>query len=196
MFEYVSTVFSTQSGALAFFFPNTPGANNPVSFSEVRQVSPSVTAPFRADRVFLHTHCTDDVELFWTELDSATVAGARQTIQYILTGFPSASSIGAVSQGYMNVWYRIELYQPAQSQGFTARLHSKEEAAFLDYALALFRNRSKEDASEKKSSDEGFEVITQKGSSSCSPALEASKASGVSGLLAGFFSSTQPSKKA
>ncbi len=157
MIEYVSTVATTQAGAFCMalsknFVSNSP----PADFSEARQISPSVTAPFRADRVMIHLHDSDSSELFWTELNVTTAADCKQTIQYGFFGFPSASSIGAVNQGYLNIWYRIELYQSTQTQGFTMRIKSKEEAEFLKKTLLEYRQKTADsDEKERDDEDEG-----------------------------------------
>lgn len=128
--EYVSTVATTQAGACSISitegYPDTKAA----SFAEVRQVSDSVTFPFRADRTYLHYHYNGD-NLFYTELDGATTAGFRLTYQGLIEGWPQASSLGAVTQGYINVWYRIELYVPMYTQGVTLRMKSKEDHQLL-----------------------------------------------------------------
>jgi len=132
MWEYVSNVATSQAGsfALGYAMDGAPGAGNPTTFSTCRQLVPSVVAPFRADRMFLHYHY-DGTETFWTLADQSNTATSRQTIQGTLYGFPSASSIGAVTQGFINVWYRIELYQPTNSQGFTFSVETLEEREIL-----------------------------------------------------------------
>jgi hypothetical protein len=137
--EYVSNVATSQAGSMPLaVVEDGSSVNLPSSFSTTRQVVPSISFPFRSDRSYLHYHY-DGMELWYTELLQTTEADARNTIQSYVCGFPSASSIGAVSQGFLNVWYVIELYQPTSSQGFTLQLKSKEERDKVEQYLKEIR---------------------------------------------------------
>ncbi len=141
LFEYVSNVATTQAGSMALaVIPDGSTVNPPTSFSEVRQISPSVSFPFRTDRAYLHYHY-DGMQTWFTEGDGASTAGLRLTVQAGLCGYPSASSIGAVSQGYINVWYIIELYSPVNSQGFTLPLRDMEEVELVRRFLRETRSK-------------------------------------------------------
>lgn len=119
LIEYVSTVATTQAGALCMALDSdTDSANGPASFSENRQICPSIVFPFRHDRAYLHVHYDGD-ELYFTEIDTATVAGQRTTAQYVFSAWPSAAASGAITYGYTNIYYVIELYQSVKSRGFT-----------------------------------------------------------------------------
>jgi len=141
--EYISNVATSQAGSMALaVFEDGASTNSPASFAETREVVPSISYPFRSDRCYLHYHY-DGLELWFTELETATSAGSRQTIQALLCGFPSASSIGAVSQGFTNIWYNIELYQPVNPQGFTLMLRTKEEHDVVEKVLKQLREEKK-----------------------------------------------------
>jgi len=119
MLEYTSNVATSQAGSFALsYIQDGANVNPPTNFSEARQIVPSLTANFRSDTVYLHIHYDGD-EVYWTENETATLAGRRQTFQGIIHGFPSANTLGVLSMGYLNVYYRIELYQSVNSQGFT-----------------------------------------------------------------------------
>jgi hypothetical protein len=132
MVEFSSNVATTQAGSMALAYSMdgaevTGSAGIPTSFSTTRQLVPSITFPFRADHQYLHYHYSGD-QTWFTATDAAgSLAGNRWTRQGAIIGFPSASSIGAVTQGYTNIYYRVELYQPTNSQGFTLDLSSREE---------------------------------------------------------------------
>lgn len=131
LIEYVSNVATSQGGSMAMAIQvDGSGVAAAGSFSQTRQVVPSITFPFRTDRAFLHYHY-DGPETFWTLLDSTSSASQRQTVQLYLSAYPSASSIGTVSQGFTNVWYRCELYQSVASQGFTLQVETTEEREVL-----------------------------------------------------------------
>lgn len=148
LWEFNTNVASTQAGSFAMCIV-TDGADavGPSSFSEVRQVTPSIVIPFRADKAYLHYHYDGD-DTYFTLLDSTSTASRRQTCQLSFVGFPSASSIGAVTQGYINVYYIIELYQPTQSNGFTFRATSRMEREYLLKCQEEFRQLQASEAGE------------------------------------------------
>ncbi len=149
LFEFVSNVATSQAGSMALgVLVDGATASGPASFSEVRQLIPSCSFPFRTDKAYLHYHY-DGLDLWFTELDTASNASSRQTIQATLFGYPSASSIGAVTQGYINVWYNIELYQPVNSQGFTVTVKSRAERDLLNSYLSALRAEEKKNQSQK-----------------------------------------------
>jgi len=123
LISYESNVATTQAGSCSLAYSRdgagTGGAGPPTSFSEARQISPTVNFPFRADRAYLHIHYDGD-EVWYTESNANSVADLRMTNQGCIYGFPSITSLGAISQGFLDVQYVIELYQPCNSQGFTA----------------------------------------------------------------------------
>lgn len=162
MFEFCTNVATTQAGSMALAVQedgaSTGGATD---FATTRSCAPSVTFPFRSDKVYLHYHYNGD-NLWYTEADTATTGGQRLTVQAQLFGWPSASSIGAVTQGFMNVYYRIELYQSVNSQGFTVVVHDKEERELLKQFLIRLRTQCL--PSPLKTTDGGeadFELISK-----------------------------------
>jgi hypothetical protein len=112
-------------------------ANAATDFSTCRQVCPQVTFPKRHDKGYLHYHYDGD-QLWYTELDIATLAGAKQTTQLLFNIWPSAAAAGAGNIGYLNIYYIIDLYQSVQSRGFTVvRCTHEEREALKEYLRQL-----------------------------------------------------------
>lgn len=146
IFEYVSNVATSQAQSMALAILEDGAGSGPSNFSTTRQIVPSCSFPFRSDHAYLHYHYSGD-ELYWTRTDATTTAGARQTVQATLYGFPSASSIGNITQGYLNVWYVIELYQPVNAQGFTLTIKDKEEGEVLRRCQEMYRQEKRKNQS-------------------------------------------------
>jgi len=157
LIEYISNVATSQAGSFAIaILSDSSLVNPPTSFSTTRQVVPSITAPFRADRAYLHYHY-DGWDTWFTELDGASIAGNRLTSQGAIIGFPSATSLGAISMGFTNVWYVIELYQPTSTQGFTMGLRDHNETLLVRAFLKKLRSTTEEEIE-----IEGFAEIPQR----------------------------------
>lgn len=138
IFEYVSNVSTSQAGSFAMGIVGQEGSDpTATTFGEIRQLIPSITSPFRIERAYLHYHY-DGMDTFFVEYDDTSSASLRQTVQGFMIAFPSATSIGAVTQGYVNVWYNIELYEPVPSQGVTLRSVA-ERKLVQDYLYRLRR---------------------------------------------------------
>ncbi len=139
MFEYVSSVATTQNGAFVMgISTDGSGVARPTTFAGARQLVPSITSPFRAERTMLHYHYSG-VDTWFTLLDNTSTASMRLTQQLVFTGFPSVTSLGAISMGYINVYYRCELYQPVSSQGFTVSVESPLERGLVQSFLRKMR---------------------------------------------------------
>lgn len=125
LFEYVSLVATSQAAGMAMSFSEdglqTSGA---LSFATVRQVVPSVAFPFRTDRAYLHYHCAAP-KLYYNLFNNSTAADSRLTVQGTFDAWPSITSVGAISQGFINVYYVCELYNPIPSSGFTLTVADK-----------------------------------------------------------------------
>jgi len=142
LIEYVSLVATTQAGGMSMSIrEDGTDLNAATSFSENRQVIPSVTFPFRTDRAFVHYHY-DGPALYFMELDSGTDAALRLTVQFLFQAWPSVSSIGNVSQGLTNIYYIVDMYSPTLTQGITLT-KSPEEKAVVQMALEKFREKKK-----------------------------------------------------
>lgn len=129
--EFVSLVATSQSGGMAMgLMHEGAGLGLATNFSTTRQIVPSVAFPFRTDRAYLHIHY-DGPELYFNAVDAGSNAGARQTEQYVFNAWPSVTSIGAVSQGFLNIYYIIDLYDPVPTQGFTLSVPDRSERDLL-----------------------------------------------------------------
>ncbi len=129
--EFVSLVATSQAGGMAMGIMHEGAAVGlATNFSTTRQIVPSVAFPFRTDRAYLHIHY-DGPELYYNAADAATTAGSRQSEQYVFSAWPSVTSIGAVSQGFLNIYYIIDLYDPVPTQGFTLSVPDKAERDLL-----------------------------------------------------------------
>lgn len=81
---------------------------------------------------------------YFCELDTASLAGQRQSIQAQLMGFADASNLGAITQGNLSIEYEILFYCPSSDLGFTTslkRIASQEEADVLAACQAEYRKK-------------------------------------------------------
>lgn len=101
-----------------------------LSFASVTQMEPSVVFSLNAPvSIDLIDYKGD--QLYYTESDSATSAGIRQTAQGTLLGFPS-SVYGALIQGAIWAEYVVELFSPSVDYGFTmTRLEEKLARTYI-----------------------------------------------------------------
>jgi len=138
LIEYSSNVATSQAGSMAMaIVPDGNTASQaPTTFSTTRQCNPSITFPFRHDKAYLHYHYSGE-ELYYNRYDSATTAGTRLTNQATMCFYPSASSIGAISQGFTNIWYVVELYGPVSTQGFSVTVSRTERDLVEGYLKRL-----------------------------------------------------------
>ncbi len=88
------------------------------SFAQCSQASPSIVFSLNAP-VSLNVIDYRGNETYWTELDSTSSASYRQTVQGVLTGFPSTNTLGVLTQGILWVEYVVELWTPSMDYGFT-----------------------------------------------------------------------------
>lgn len=109
-FEYEPLVASTQAGGCALCVSLDPdtATSKVQSYSQVQEVSPSVKFAFREPARLNYRYNGD--ELFYNRAVSATSADIRTSFQAVMIGFPSSTSIGAVTMGTLSMRYAIELY--------------------------------------------------------------------------------------
>lgn len=98
------------------------------SFAQTTQMTPSMTFSLNLP---VSVECLQgyvrDPTLFYTEQDTNTDAGQRQTCQGMIVGFPSSNSLGVLTQGLLVADYTVELYYPTTDYGFTVTLRSESE---------------------------------------------------------------------
>lgn len=136
--EYVSTVASTQEGAMALGIVRSQKHVAATTFSKCRQIVPSITFPYRASRSYLHWHydgplvfLNDSNEHSWNDPD---------VTQATLYGFPASGSAGDDTvYGYTNIWYSVELYDPIPTAGFSVVAESIKERELLKAYLKKLR---------------------------------------------------------
>jgi hypothetical protein len=138
LIEYITVSASTQTSALALGLTEDATVF-PTTFSTVRQVVPSVTFPFRAERAFLHYHYAGP-QLWYNLVDSTSTASLRSTTQCTLSGYTSAN-LTVIVPGYLNIYYSVDLYDPVPSQGFTLSV-AKLERDFLRKFLVELRKEN------------------------------------------------------
>lgn len=112
-----------------------------VSYPQIIQCNPSVAGPGWSCFAVEADNATDD--LLWTELDSATDASGRQTVQYTVLGAFDTIATATAVFGEVFVEYVLDLYCPSIDYGFTlrVRLRSDEEVLFLEEQLEDYRRR-------------------------------------------------------
>lgn len=89
-----------------------------------------------------------DPELYYVELDNATNAGSRQTVQGQIVGFPSSNTLGVLTQGLLVAQYTCELYYPSTDYGFTFTARSLEEKRGVRALLNKMRGSSEDEEDE------------------------------------------------
>jgi hypothetical protein len=148
--EYVSSSPTSVAGTLCMGMTDGVAETPPASFAEVRSIVPSITFPFSDRRTYLHYHYDGD-DLFFTEYDSSTLVSIRSTVQAEFNLWPS-STTQVTNRGYLNVWYKLELYQPLYSQGFTLLLKEKDERKLFERLRDLYNKqvRDNRDCKDRK----------------------------------------------
>lgn len=115
--EYVSTVASIYAGEFAICYSREPtpatlsSGSVPASFAEAREVVPSASVPFRAERMsFEWTY--DGQQLFYIhDPDVSTTSDDRLSIQGQLRGYSPQEGNDDVT-GYLTLSYEIDLFYP------------------------------------------------------------------------------------
>lgn len=142
--HYVPRVSTTDVGQMVIAY-STDGAQinfATPSFQALTATAPNMVTPFRKEAVFDMSYSGD---LTWlTELDAATSASTRLTVQGSILGFPDLTSIGAIQHGWTWIEYVVDLYGQTTDYGFTMELKSKEEREFVSKLLAKRRNAEKD----------------------------------------------------
>jgi len=152
MIEYVSNVPTSQANSCCLAI-ETDQETVSASFAENREVIPSVTFPYRTDRAFL-THHFDLDELYYVKLNGGTQADVRQTVQALIVGWPDITSTGNLTMGYTNIWYRIELYQPVPTQGFTLMVKNRKEQLMFQELYKRYSESKSVDIVKKLTEDD------------------------------------------
>lgn len=143
---YITSAPTSVFGSFALSFANDPLFKDyaTVTFQTSFQMDPSVISTVRTDSSLEINYSGD--ETYFTETDSATSAGYRQTLQgafYCLAD----QILGGSLYGYWMIEYCCDLYQPVADLGFTLLRHlrSKAEKDAVDAFIQDLRRRNHQD---------------------------------------------------
>lgn len=108
--EYEPLVATSQAGGFALCISADPFKATVAitNYATCQEIVPSITSPFR-EKATLHYHY-DKEELFYNYAASATTADVRVSYQAVIAGFPSSSSLGALTMGTFRLRYVVEFY--------------------------------------------------------------------------------------
>lgn len=144
-FHYITRVATTQAGGgvLAVIEDGDVLGFATANYAAACSSQMSQLFTFREDCV-VDVTCNVDREPLYTEVDQASLAGQRQTVQYTLLGYPDATSIGAVNHGHIWIEYTLELMQPSTDYGFSVAIGDPVFRAFVREVGALIESRRQE----------------------------------------------------
>lgn len=141
--EYEPYVATTQAGAAVLAIVNDPqdSVTAVPTYTTAQDIVPSVNFALRERASLTYTYNGDD--LFFTEYDGTSGASVRQTVQASIWGFPSASSIGAITAGIVRIHYVIDMFGPTNTLGIVlSGLSKAEKEQVMAYADKLRANRA------------------------------------------------------
>jgi len=149
--EFEPLVATSQAGGCALAIVNDPqylATAAVIDYTTIQDITPSVSFPFRERGSLSYKYDGDD--LFFTEFDNATTAATRQTVQAVLIGYPSSSSIGAVTQGTIRIHYVIDMFQPVNTLNISlSGLTVEEKNAVRAYAESVRAKKAAPEQSDK-----------------------------------------------
>lgn len=156
---YTPYVATSQTGALGIAYYNDAAATGfqTLSFSAIQDANPMCITPFREPCV-IDIAYTGDLTWF-TEVETANNPATRLTSQGLIAAFPSASSIGAVTQGTLYIEYVCDLYGPTSTYGFTLTCRSSAEYRMVQDVLNRYRASLSDDHKEETKSDISTHMI-------------------------------------
>lgn len=152
--EYEPFVATSQAGGCALAIVNDPNyfGETTGSYTLIQDIKPSATFPFRERGSISYSY--DGEDLWWTEYDGTNGASIRQTVQALILGYPSSSSLGAITMGVFRIHYVIDMYQPINNLSISAHgLDEKEKTLLRDYADKLRQSHCKATVESKESKD-------------------------------------------
>jgi len=127
-FHFVPALGTANPGlaCMAYVDDGNAGGFATLNFASISQSDPSIIFSLNAPATLNALNYKGE-EAYWTENDSASNAGVRQTTQGELIGFPSSNTLGVLNQGIIWVEYVCELYGPSVDYGFSMELKDREE---------------------------------------------------------------------
>lgn len=138
LIEYISSCPTTTPSCMCLGFSEGGSDADATDFATGRQIVPSVTFPFRADRAYLHYSYTGP-QLFKTLTTAGTTAVVNEfSNQGVIGGWGDGAAV-ITGTGFTNIYYSIDLYGPMQTQGFTMGFDSREERFIFQSILNQLR---------------------------------------------------------
>jgi hypothetical protein len=146
-FVYTPRVATTQAGefVLGYYSDGAAYDDFTPSFTTVQDSEAAIVSSFHngGQQLVWDVNIPQGADnSYYCELDTASLAGQRATVQGNLLGYPDVSSIGAITMGNLSVEYEILLYCPASDLGFTLmRIKDEPEAEFLRECQEQYRKK-------------------------------------------------------
>jgi len=160
--EYEPLVATSQAGGFAMAVVNDPNYFGETSgdYTLIQDIVPSITSPFRERASITYKYDGDD--LFFTEYDQTTSASVRQCVQSLILGYPSSSSLGAITMGIFRLHYVIDMFQPINTLGISLSGLSPEQKEGLRGIADQMRSSKdlKKDKVESKELKDSIRPVT------------------------------------
>jgi hypothetical protein len=125
--EYTPAVATTFSGMFGMAIFEDCYLNAPTDFPTTVETNPSISTQYWKNFILRYKY--RGTRLWFTEALTTTVADRRQTEQANITAYPLTAATATGTFGFFTIRYRVELYGPISSQGFTVMAKSREEKA-------------------------------------------------------------------
>lgn len=129
---FVTAVATSNPGsmALSYVADGASTAAQTFSFASSFQNNPCVVGSSR-ENLALEMNYTG-VETFNSELDTATTAGARESVQGQILGYWDGTGGSAAIIGYFLVEYVLDMYQPCADFGYTVSTRDPEFRRYIE----------------------------------------------------------------
>jgi hypothetical protein len=145
--EYTPAVATSFSGMFSMAIFEDCYLNAPTSFATVLETNPSISTQYWKNFILRYKY--RGTRLWFTEALTTTVADRRQTEQCNITAYPLTAATATGTFGFFTIRYRVELYGPISSQGFTVQVNSKEEKEIYRAMRDLLRKKGQTGKEEK-----------------------------------------------
>jgi len=158
--EYEPLVATSQAGGYSMAIVNDPNyfGETAGDYTLIQDIVPSITSPFRERATLSYKYDGDD--LFFTEYDGASTASIRQCVQSLILGYPSSTSLGAITMGIFRIHYVIDMFQPINTLGISLMGLSLEQKEFLRVSADKFREQKDLKKAESKESKDSVRPVT------------------------------------
>jgi hypothetical protein len=138
IFEYITVLSSGAAGSLCMSYTTDSNiVGSPTSYTDVRQVQPSVTFAKRTMRTIMSMEYSGG-ELWWNKVDAGSEAGYRQTVQGLFLIYPDEVGAVARTNGYINIHYILDLFGPTATHNLLAlNVNGAERKLVTSYLKTL-----------------------------------------------------------